>query len=960
MEIKGNSASYSPVNSISVPTISVEIATASAKTPNQYMVKIPGSNQLFPVMISGQQLQAGNQVELPVTAFIQTPQGIEKSVLSDHVNLADANSDQIFQSISGVPLSKVNEKLSFHDQKIVQTAMEILKDMPADIRSEVIDKVRNAIASTANESGKSPLSSTITPESSELVVMVRAILTELLDTIPEAVKNLSPEQKDRTFKLLTQLIFPQGSDPISQKGVIPLRSVPMETLLLPETTELIDSDSPVQPSNLPATFQKSSPLDQPKQLPREPLQAVIQESLEPVVVLGKSEGEQTSKKPNSSEPAIDISAKKTGSPVEIGVSPKNEIIQKDPGESKVVARTVEKIPITEPVLSKNLVEKSVATLTAVLKSEPLSLVQYATQPFEKSVSTDQKSAVTSSILPIAKPVESAVPQPLYQKIADKPSLQPEIIRFAAARFPTISSVANVQTFAELFSKSNLPLDEKRLIPLEMQLRAIPDSQRSGQFVKLAVDRALEMLAAPKGDTLFTRIVSLIEPVTFTVDRLAAIVECVKSEIGGSENPVKSSGDGSPLLNAETGDATGYFKQKPTPIYGDLKESTTAVPPKIIPNPTEKFSTQAEAKATLVHSELPSIPLIPKESGVLSGESIKTEPFQLPPRSLSEVIAQKLADHSPESIRPRVPEILSELKFPSIAPESAITAPEPIQEPEPTLEVRDSLTPIIAKTIPEKQLEISPALKESVARLETAVTAMESAVTKLFSSDSVAPSPQGEPLKKLGDSWGMFFESSLKQWVDGESKPELAGVKQELKRMNHIITKEMVVLAVPDKDSPESPMKSFLKDLGKSVTESIHQIEGGQILAKPTETAVDRSQTMWIPVQVGQEWTRMGIEFRREKNPKGKKGALGNHVAITMELKKMGEVSAELDLDANKQLRVKLRTSSPAALAWFKDHEEEIRASLQNEKLSAVLFGVSGIQRDSETPKRWGDKFEVTG
>lgn len=242
---------------------------------------------------------------------------------------------------------------------------------------------------------------------------------------------------------------------------------------------------------------------------------------------------------------------------------------------------------------------------------------------------------------------------------------------------------------------------------------------------------------------------------------------------------------------------------------------------------------------------------------------------------------------------------------------------------------------------------------SVERIKSNLSQLQ----ELFNqTESGAVEQGGGNLKKAGDLWGLFFENSLKNGSGSEKPAGETSVKQELLHLQSEITKKMISQTVKNEDPAE---KAVLQKLSAKVAEAVQRIEGGQLLAQPKENAsVPREQVMWIPVQMGGEWTRLGIEFRREGKRKGR-GRFGSRVNIQMDLKKMGLVTAELDLDAGKQLRVSLGASKPAAVAWFKEHEQEIYTSLNSEMLRSVILSIRGVVEGDDSQER-KDSFQVTG
>lgn len=247
------------------------------------------------------------------------------------------------------------------------------------------------------------------------------------------------------------------------------------------------------------------------------------------------------------------------------------------------------------------------------------------------------------------------------------------------------------------------------------------------------------------------------------------------------------------------------------------------------------------------------------------------------------------------------------------------------------------------------------VSESVERLKQTLLDMQ----ELFNSADGTRSDRFDAgsVKKAGDLWGLFFENTLKNHGDEKSAPRETSIKQELLHLHNQVTKKLISQTV--KNETHTPERALLQKLNSKVSDAVQRIEGGQILAQPKETtSAPREQVMWIPVQMGGEWTRLGIEFRREGKRKGQ-GKLGNRVNIQMDLKKMGLVTAELDLDAGKQLRVTLGASRPAAVAWFKEHEQEIYASLNSEQLRSVIFSIRGIVENGDLQQR-KDSFQVTG
>ncbi len=291
----------------------------------------------------------------------------------------------------------------------------------------------------------------------------------------------------------------------------------------------------------------------------------------------------------------------------------------------------------------------------------------------------------------------------------------------------------------------------------------------------------------------------------------------------------------------------------------------------------------------------------------------------------------------------------------------------ISQIEPVLTTISSLESIVKSVITpqpengsnETVLKMPKRVLESAHRLSSAIEMVQNHFGEIVSSvdgEDSAVSVKG--LKRLGDLWGLFYENSIQQWIDGEGKPNRKGVKQELLQLNREITRSLVNQSAA-RDSADPGLRDFLKDLGKAVSESIQRIDGGQILAQSKETPREREQLFWVPVQVGGEWTRLGIEFRRERKGRQRGSKFGNKVNIHMELKKMGRVSVELDLDAGKQLRVSMGMSESKAVNWFKEHEEEIYNSLNDGALRSVILSISSVA-DHVHDERDRDSFQVTG
>jgi len=828
------------------PSLAVEIVAASKTNPHVYQAKIAGSDQSFSVMLPQKNVAPRTAVIINSTQLVlpQTETPILLQTEEDRFVVSETGGERLFQMLNTLNTGKGEQKLSREDQKMLDTAIQILKELPPQIRNELLTRIQTALGSTTSESLLGGSGSTATPQ--EMTQVIRTIMSELVESLPAILQKTSPENRDRALKLLTQILFPSTSTPPMQTGVGPLKPA-LDQIVLPQFGgDLIYPEKQSLATTIATLPTKQAALESVATLPNQILAETPDEEIDTVVsqqkpfTMGTEEKVVAGEKmlsfdnPKSAKTASDAikidsaqSLKQVLSTVVSGVkivAPDGKTVTSDvrivaPDGKNVASDGKNVAPdgkiftsdgklveadgkiVTNGDNSSALLKKSVAIASVIDQKTPLHLVNY------EPVAVDKQSSLESALVPVGR----------YLKIADSPSLPTELGRYMATRFPAISQVADIQQFISKIAPESFQLKESTLLPLEQQLLAMPESQRKTPFVATAVQAALASLTNPKTAPFFERIISQIEPVQTTIARLESIVDQVNTFQLKSDSPQESQ---------------------------------------------------------------------PENAGESSAKSSNSFP------------------------------------------------PLPRELPQP--------------------------LKDSADRLENALKQASESFTKLFSPESLMNKVEtAESIKKMGDLWGIFLEGSLKKWGEGEARPEMSGIKQELKRMNHLITKELVVQAVPGKAVEDSGFKTFLKELGKSVAESIHRIDGGQILSEPQETPKERSQMIWIPVQVGQEWTRMGIEFRREKSKKGRGDSLANRVAISLELKKMGTVNAELDLDSNKQLRVKIGTGSPKALQWFNDHRDLITKSLQSEKLRAVFVTINAVRAETETKKPI-DSFRVSG
>lgn len=259
---------------------------------------------------------------------------------------------------------------------------------------------------------------------------------------------------------------------------------------------------------------------------------------------------------------------------------------------------------------------------------------------------------------------------------------------------------------------------------------------------------------------------------------------------------------------------------------------------------------------------------------------------------------------------------------------------------------------------QRESKLPASLQKSLQLFEAFYRDMIQKVESLIDPDVSTTNQKHDSIKVVTDLWGMFFENRVKESEVKNDLPQ-PGLKQHLQILSKEITSALISKSLQNESVDENQMKDVLKHIQKEVTESISKIEGSQILSQPKETPAEKEQTLWLPVNIGGEWTRLGLEIKRDGKGKGKQSKLGSRVNIHMELKKMGRVTAELDLDANKQLRVKLGATETKAMKWFKEHEQDIVESLDNGALKSVIFSLTLPSAQKERAFKQ-DSFQVSG
>ncbi len=899
-------------------TITAEIVSTTSSDDDTYTVKLGKNSKPIEVKIPDSNFEVGQKVELTISG--STTPLLNKTSKGDSLQLDQSPSGKIIQFLDTLLPEQTTNSDNQSNEKATKdeaiSVLKLLKNIVPSLPKDLQDKIVNLLSENlVADSPKTDVVSSNNSMKSDNLSKIQSVISIIFDAIPDLVETELPKTKEESLKLLSKILFPAIKDSVQGSGIVSLTPLNVE--------------QSIDVGKLPAEIQSIS---------KDFVSSLLHLTREqPIIAIQYPVGESLSPRPdNGSLPESFVTGNRTLiTTLPSSLAPQDtgdilESLRNHPANSFTSEKTTSSQDKTEPqIVSKTAhSEIDLAQTKEVASSSPQETIEN-TDKIDRNI--ERSSSVSN------RTSTSTVHQ--YQKLITAESLPQEVGRFIHTHFPKINSLI-LPPELEFPSISKLvQFSSEQLTSLENKLAQLPPEMKNSPFVAESVKLAIESLAKPEGAKLFDKIISQIEPASELVKRISSIIDTVKSTLVQNRT-----------VDIVTSHSTPDSLNEKSPIKSQQQE--------IMQSPSVKMTIN-----------------IPSDAINASSNPITQE---IQTASLSELkitLENRVDNSSQKSMKPDneinslVKNLLNSSDLTTKSGQKSAPVRLPITEnnAEELLKSTPAETTSVQENRDKEQLvpqspQVSVPLPKEMIKV---VERLESTLSLLLStgSDDDQQGNEAKPLgdiKKVGDLWGMFFENDVKSWIDGGDRPPSKGIKQELLKLNHQITKTLVSQTVPNSsENDDTQLTKFLKDLSKDVSETIQRIEGGQISAEPKENATNRQQMIWVPFQIGGELTRLGINFRREQKGSGKKGTFGNRVAITLELKKMGTVNAELDLDAGKQLRVKIGADKPKAMAWFREHKDEIYASLEQSALKSVILSITSPRQESEMPTS-RDSFLVSG
>ena len=217
-----------------------------------------------------------------------------------------------------------------------------------------------------------------------------------------------------------------------------------------------------------------------------------------------------------------------------------------------------------------------------------------------------------------------------------------------------------------------------------------------------------------------------------------------------------------------------------------------------------------------------------------------------------------------------------------------------------------------------------------------------------------------PTDELSKKWGLLFENSIKRWIIDNEKPSNDTLKEQLLKIRNLTTKKLISLSLKN-DQNSTELKSTYRYVDSSVKRMLSTVEGFQLISQKQEVQKENIQTLWVPVNINGEYTRLGISVKREKNSNNRGGnKLGNSVSITMDLKKLGHIDSSLSLNSNKQLNVEISSDKLEAQKLFYKEKDVLYGTLEGiEDITSIILSIVNKDKHLDN-KRVRDTFRGQG
>lgn len=176
----------------------------------------------------------------------------------------------------------------------------------------------------------------------------------------------------------------------------------------------------------------------------------------------------------------------------------------------------------------------------------------------------------------------------------------------------------------------------------------------------------------------------------------------------------------------------------------------------------------------------------------------------------------------------------------------------------------------------------------------------------------------------------------------DSKTVPAGLFSEIDAKVRNLSKEVAILTGTQESS------HVLHSTVRNIETALSRLETLQLLARPTPTADGTQQVITIPMQADGEWKDVTIKLLKRDGKEGKKdGSYSVRVHIAPGF--LGNVSAHLEFDRNRDLVVNIACERNTAAAWLSAHKDDITEGLRTLGFRSVRTAVGAFEPHSHGP-----------